>query len=191
MIAAGCNFRLLSVRGINMLTLAELQTLKINAEVAREAYVQADRHLADVLDVKKSFEQKAATLLGAYITISVALFGIGGAIFKDAGIGPKVWPFFGAGITFIVGAWFFVAALKTSGYAAVGSTPEMWLNRGTIDGGENALPAMLAYVPFHHSERIRLSQQSNERKGNYITVGIVSGPAAALIFLILMLALSA
>ena len=172
-----------------MLTLPEIQASTINPDVAREAYIQADRHLSDLLDVKKSFEQKAATLLSAYITISVALFGIGGAIFKDAGIGPNVWPFFGAGSAFIVGAWFFVAALKTGRYAAVGSTPEMWLNRGTIDGEENALPAMLAYITFHHSERIRLSEKSNARKAGRIGAGIFSGPAAALIFLALLLVL--
>lgn len=172
-----------------MLTLPELQASTINADVAREAYVQADRHLSDLLDVKKSFEQKAATLLSAYITISVALFGIGGAIFKDSGIGPKIWPFFGAGAAFIVGAWFFVAALKIGRYAAVGSTPEMWLNRGTIDGGDTALPAMLAYVTYHHSERIRLCEESNERKARFIGAGIVSGPLAALVFLVLLIAL--
>jgi hypothetical protein len=172
-----------------MLTLAELQASSINPDVAREAYVQADRHLSDLLDVKKSFEQKAATLLGAYITIAVALFGIGGAIFKDAGIGPKDWPFFGAGIAFIVGAWFFVAALKSGEYAAVGSTPEMWLNRGTIDGGDSALSAMLAYVTFHHSARIRLCETSNERKARLIGAGIAAGPIAALIFLFLLLVL--
>jgi hypothetical protein len=172
-----------------MLTLAELQASTINPEVAREAYIQADRHLSDLLDVKKSFEQKAATLLGAYITIAVALFGIGGAIFKDAGIGPKDWPFFGAGAAFVIGAWFFVAALKTGRYAAVGSTSEMWLNRGTIDGGESALPAMLAYITFHHSERIRLCEASNEKKAHFISAGIIAGPIAALVFLGLLLAL--
>jgi hypothetical protein len=90
-----------------MLTLAELQASTINADVAREAYIQADRHLSDLLDVKKSFEQKATTLLGAYITLSIALFGFGGAVFKESGLGPKVWPFFGAGAAFIIGAWFF------------------------------------------------------------------------------------
>jgi len=172
-----------------MLTLAELQSSTINPEVAREAYIQADRHLSDLLDVKKSFEQKAATLLGAYITISVALFGIGGAIFKDSGIGPKVWPFFGAGTIFIIGAWFFVASLRSGKYPAVGSTPEMWLNRGTIDGGDNALPAMLAYITYHHSERIRLSEVSNQQKARVISAGIVSGPIAALVFLLLLIVL--
>ena len=66
-----------------MLSLEQLQASTINLSVAREAYIQVDRHLLDVLDVRKSFEQKAATLMGAYITMSVALFGIGGAIFNQ------------------------------------------------------------------------------------------------------------
>ena len=65
----------------------------------------------------------------------------------------------------------------------------MWLNRGTIDGGDTALPAMLAYVTYHHSERIRLCEESNERKARFIGAGIVSGPLAALVFLVLLIAL--
>jgi hypothetical protein len=172
-----------------MLTLSELQELTINPEVAREAYVQADRHLLDILDVRKSFEQKAATPMGAYITISIALFGIGGAIFKDAHFNSKAWPFFGTGLVFILGAWCFVAALKSGTYAAVGSTPEMWLNRGTIDGGDNAVAALLAYITFHHSERIAISVRGNAQKARWIDVGIFLGPVAAIVFLVLFLIL--
>lgn len=167
------------------MTLNELQSSTINAVVAREAYTQVDRHLLDILEVRKSFEQKAATLMGAYVTLSVALFGIGGAIFKDAGAGAKVLPFFGAGVVFIVGAWCFIAALKSGKYAAVGSTPEMWLNRGTIDGNDNAMAAMLAYITFHHRERIAISIKGNKRKARWIDVGIYLGPVAPVVFLIL------
>lgn len=171
-----------------MLTLAELQALEINSEVAREAYTQVDRHLVDILDVRKSFEQKAATLMGGYITISVALFGIGGAIFKDEGALTKVLPFFGAGLVFIMGAWCFIAALKSGKYAAVGSTPEMWLNRGTIDGADSAVAAMLAYITFHHSERIETCVEGNKRKARWIDAGIYLGPVAPVTFLILFFA---
>ena len=171
-----------------MLTLDELQATNINSAVAREAYTQVDRHLLDILEVRKSFEQKAATLMGAYITISVALFGIGGAIFKDAGAAAKVWPFFGAGLVFIVGAWCFIAALKSGQYAAVGSTPEMWLNRGTIDGSDNAVAAMLAYITFHHRDRIAISIKGNKRKAMWIDIGIYLGPIAPVVFLILFYA---
>jgi hypothetical protein len=77
-----------------MLTLEELQSSTINKAVAREAYTQVDRHLVDILDVRKSFEQKAATLMGAYITISVALFGIGGTLFRNSESVMEVLPFF-------------------------------------------------------------------------------------------------
>jgi hypothetical protein len=172
-----------------MLTLKELQSTTINAVVAREAYTQVDRHLIDILEVRKSFEQKAATLMGAYITISVALFGIGGAFFKDAGTSTKVWPFFGAGVIFIIGAWCFIVALKSGQYAAVGSTPEMWLNRGTIDGKDSAAAAMLAYITFHHSERIAICIKGNKRKADWIDAGIYLGPIAPVVFLILFFAL--
>jgi hypothetical protein len=173
-----------------MLTLEELQASTINVMVAREAHTQVDRHLIDILDVRKSFEQKAATLMGAYITISVALFGIGGAIFKDVGSNSaRTWPFFAAGLVFIAGAWCFIAALKSGRYAALGSTPEMWLNRGTIDGGDNAVAAMLAYITYHHRERIAISVRGNELKARWIDVGIFLGPVAPIVFLILFLVL--
>jgi len=174
-------------RGAVVLTLNELQALTINASVAREAYAHVDRHLVDLLDIRKSFEQKAATLMGAYVTLSVALFGIGGALFKDGGVIERVYPFFGAGCVFIIGAGCFIVALKTGTYAAVGSTPEMWLNRGTIDGGDNAVSAMLAYIVFHHSERIKLCARSNESKARWIDLGIYVGPVAPAVFLTLLL----
>jgi hypothetical protein len=172
-----------------MLTLEELQASTINPAVAREAYTQVDRHLMDIIEVRKTFEQKAATLMGAYITISVALFGIGGAIFREAGVAAKVWPFFGAGLVLIIGAWCFIVALKSGTYAALGSTPEMWLNRGTIDGSDNAVAAMLAYITFHHRHRIAISEQGNQRKARWIDAGIFLGPAAPIVFLILFLVL--
>lgn len=102
-----------------MLTLQEIQSSTINLSVAREAYIQVDRHLLDILEVRKSFEQKAATLMGAYITIS----------------------------------------------------------------------AMLAYLTFHHRDRIALSVMGNRRKARWIDAGIFLGPVAPVFFLILFLVL--
>lgn len=65
-----------------MLNLKQLQSVKVDPAVAREAYTQVDRYLLDVLATRNSFEQKATTLMGAFITISLALFGIGGTIFQ-------------------------------------------------------------------------------------------------------------
>jgi hypothetical protein len=161
-----------------MLTLEELQSSNINPAVAREAFAQADRYLVDILGIRDSYEQKAASFMGAYITISVALFGIGGAIFKDSDLPARVWPFFAAGLVFIVGAGCFIAAIKVGTYAALGSTPEMWLRRGVIDGEENAVPAMLAYLTYYHSERIETSIRSNRHKAIWIDAGIAFGALA-------------
>jgi hypothetical protein len=168
-----------------MMTLKELQSSTINGVVSREAYTQVDRHLQDILDVRKSFEQKATNLMGAYNTISLALFGIGVTIFKDSATVTNMWPTLGAGFVFFVGALCFIAAIKSGDYAAVGSTPEMWLNRGTIDGNDNAVAAMLTYITFHHSKRIEICNKGNRRKANWIDVGIYLGPIAPVVFLIL------
>lgn len=172
-----------------MLTLEELQAATINPQAAREAFVQADRYLVDTLQVRDSYEQKAATMMGAYITLSVALFGIGGAIFKDANVPAKIWPFFLAGLIFLIGAGCFIFALKAGKYAAVGSTPEMWLRSGVIDGGESAVPAMLAYLTHYYNERIETSVASNRHKSHWIDAGIILGALAPLVFLISFLVL--
>jgi hypothetical protein len=58
----------------------------------------------------------------------------------------------------------------------------MWLNRGTIDGGDNAVAAMLAYITFHHRERIAISVRGNELKARWIDIGIFLGPVAPIVF---------
>jgi hypothetical protein len=171
-----------------MLTLRELQDAKINPAVAREAYVQSDRHLVDILDVRKSFEQKLSALMSAYNTLSLALFGLGATIFKDSHTLHEMAPFLGAGAVFFVGALCFLAAIRSGEYPALGSTPEMWLNPGTIDGDDNAVAAMLAYITFHHSARIELCNASNKRKARWINAGIYLGPAAPISFLVLLFA---
>jgi hypothetical protein len=171
-----------------MLSLKKLQSAKINADVAREAYTQVDRYLVDTLEVRKSFEQKAATLMGAFITISLALFGIGGTIFEKTGLGPTVWPFFGTGMIFLAGAWCFICALKAGTYPAVGSRPEMWLTKGVIDGRRDAVPKMLAYLTHYHDKRIDLSIKGNGLKAKWIDRGIYFGAAGPLVFVALFIA---
>ena len=174
-----------------MLTLEELEQSKINPAVAKEAYAQAEKRLTDVLENKKSIEQKASALFGAYVTISLALFGIGGAIFKEAGgLDAKSCPFFIAGTAFVIGAFVFMAAIKHERYGFLGSPPSMWLNRGTIDGADKALDAMFAYLAFHHAERIEVSAKSNGRKIAAMRAGMWIGVAAAISFAVSFLALT-
>jgi len=128
-----------------MMTLKEIERSNVNKDVAREAYEQAAKRLTDALETKKSYEQKAFTLFNAYLTISLALFGVGSALYKDDGFAFPVIAFWVCGGIFVFGAVFFVLALMDERYGALASSPDMWLNRGTIDGDDTVLPRMLAW----------------------------------------------
>ena len=171
-----------------MLTLEGIERSNVNKEVAREAYEQATKRLVDALDTKKSYEQKAFTLFNAYLTISLALFGVGGALYKDDGFAFPVIAFWVCGGTFILGTVFFVLALMDDRYGALASNPDMWLNRGTIDGDDTVLPRMLAYVTYYHQERIDQSTAANGKKAMHIRYGILIGLAAPIVLLTLLLA---
>src|SRR5260370_7800810 len=95
-----------------MLDLDELKATTLNPIVTKEIYLQAEKRLIDVLDTKKSIEQKASTFFSAYLTVSLALFGIGVAIFKEHVSNAKALPFFLAGAAFVDGALIFILALK-------------------------------------------------------------------------------
>lgn len=171
-----------------MMTLEEIERSNVNKDVAREAYEQATKRLMDALETKKSYEQKAFTLFNAYLTISLALFGVGGALYKDDGLAFPVIAFWICGGIFVAGAVFFVLALMDDRYGAIASNPDMWLNRGTIDGDETVLPRMLAYVTYYHQERIDQSTGANNKKAVHIRHGIMFGLAAPIVLLTLLLA---
>jgi hypothetical protein len=170
-----------------MLNLDELKASAINPEVAKEAYLQAEKRLSDMLDTKKTTEQKASSFFSAYLTVSLALFGIGGAIFKDYGGSPKTLPFFAAGIIFALGALMFMLALKDEDYGFLGSTPDMWLNKGTIDGEATSLGAMYAYLTHHHAKRIAASRDSNSIKIRFVRLGMLAGLCATAVFAIALI----
>jgi hypothetical protein len=165
-----------------MLDLDQLKQSTINPSVAKEVYAQAEKRLGDVLDTKKGIEQKASTFFSAYLTVSLALFGIGGAIFKEQGLSGRAIPFFISGGVFVVGAFIFMLALKDERYGLLGSPPDMWLNKGMIDGESSALDATYAYLAFHHAERIAISMDSNQLKMRRVRCGMWLGLAATVIF---------
>src|SRR5882724_2742717 len=161
-----------------MMTLEEIRQSKLNAVVVREAHDQAAKRLGDILDTKKMYEQKAFTLFNGYLTLSLALFGIGGAIYKDQGLTHLVVPFWVAGALFVAGAICFVSALIDVKYGALASSPDIWLNKGTIDSDDSMLSLMLAYITYYHQERIDVSTASNEKKAHQIRRGIFLGVIA-------------
>jgi hypothetical protein len=85
---------------------------------------------------------------------------------------------------FVVGAVLCLLALIDDSYGALGSHPEMWLNKGTIDGVDAALPAMLAYITHHHHGRINQSVKANAAKARKIRWGIGLGIASLFVLVV-------
>jgi hypothetical protein len=172
-----------------MLTELELQALseKIDLDVAREAHVQAEKRLQDVLGTKQSFEQKAFTLFGAYTTLSFALIGVAGTMFKDQGVSSIVVALGVAGSLLIIGVALLLRVFHARNYGVLGSNPEVWLQSGTIDGGTKVLPLMLTYMTFHHQNRIKVSIASNNHMAKVITQAIYCGLLAPLSLLAILL----
>ncbi|HEV2161193.1 MAG TPA: hypothetical protein VGR52_03005 [Stellaceae bacterium] len=173
-----------------MMTLQELQKAKVNLTIAREAYDQAEKRLADTLETKKAFEQKATTLLGVYATISLALSGGGAALVQN----PTLllhhrWPIWTAAALMMVGAACFAGVMIDQQYGAIGSDPDMWLNSGTIDAKDDGkLAEMLALITFYHKKRISVGTRSNKTKACLIRAGVICGVAAPLVLLALVCA---
>jgi hypothetical protein len=164
-----------------MLTPNEIHALEqVNLNVAKEAHIQTEKYLLDVLEVKKSVEQKATTLFSAYATIALALFGLAAAIMKDAVTSLSPWPFAVAGAFLVLGMACFIWANWPMRYGFTGSLPSMWLVRGRIDGGDEALADMYAYLTQSQQARIDASQRSNARKVLALQLGMGAGALAPL-----------
>ncbi len=163
-----------------MMTLDEIKAARINPAIAREAYSQASQRLADALATKTGHEQKAFGLLTGYVTVSLALFSVFGFLAgsENDALAP---PFLVAGFMFVLGAAILVVSIWDSDYGTLGSDPKMWLEAGIIDGNDAVLSTMLAYVVYHHAQRIEISANSNRAKARRIRLGIGVGVVALLV----------
>jgi hypothetical protein len=170
---------------VYVLKIEELQNLRINPGVAREAYAHAEKRLADTLEAKKTFEQKAFFLFNAYVAASLAAFGVVGALYRG-GADSNMYAFLLCGVILVIGAGLFLSALLDSDYGAMGSDPALWLKKGTIDGEDSVLPLMLAYITHHHKNRIQKSSESNDKKSKLIRLGLFAGLVATVVLALLV-----
>jgi hypothetical protein len=159
-----------------ILTLDELQASTIQADVAKEAYAQVEKRLSDLLETKKSFETRAASLLTGFTTLALALAGAGGTFFTSQPLvdhAPKglPWAFFLAAIPLLLAAWSMLIALYPTLYGNLGTSPEVWLVRDVIDAPDNVVPPMQAYMVFHMNQRITDAEKANNKKAKHIIEG--------------------
>lgn len=163
-----------------MLSLEELRAAKINPAVAREAFDHASARLADILDTRKSYEQKAFTLFSGFLTFGLGLFAAGVALLSQKAPLHMVVTVWAGGLVFLASAFLLVLALLDSSYGAMGSDPETWITPGVIDGDEGVLSLMLAYLTNMYQARIDQSVAANAAKARWIRIGVFLGIASPL-----------
>jgi uncharacterized membrane protein YgdD (TMEM256/DUF423 family) len=159
-----------------------LKTLEINETVAREALAQSERRLADLIEEKKSGEAKATTFFATYVTISIAVFGIGATLARDHSFSTVAWPFFVAGAVFMSGAILAGFVVVPGDFGFAGSTPKMWLINGTINAKDEDIGLILAYIVHAYQERIDRSWTANKAKGARLKATMAVGVFGAAIF---------
>jgi hypothetical protein len=173
-----------------LMSLEEVWALEhINANVAREAYSQVTQRLADVLEAKKSFEQKALSLFAGYVTLTLASFGLAvGAAGATSPLHGILVPLCGVGILTTAGAFMFVLALWDADYGSLGSAPESWLRRDVLTSLDDQIVAKVtASVVRRCHERIAVSVTSNARKARFIRAGMLLGVIAPISLLVYVL----
>jgi len=159
-----------------MLSLDELWKLEANTEVAKEAFTQGEKRLADILDTKKVIEQKATSLFSAYVTLALAISGVGAAIFKDPLRSETAIAFVLPVGLFATGAGFFMRALKSADYGTLGSSPAHWLRPGVIDAAKGVEPARtLAQLAYNFEQKINDGIAANDKKYAAIHTGMLMG----------------
>lgn len=164
-----------------MMTLKEIHASKINLDIAKEAYTQAEKKLNDILDTKKQFEQKAFILFSGYLTSAIGLFVLRLTLFNN----KKLFSvFIVSSIILLLGVVSFCIALRTAQYGSLGSSPKMWLEKYILEGDNNMLSKMFAYLTFYCHEKIDISLKSNNLKAFFIDLGIYFGIIAIGIFIV-------
>jgi hypothetical protein len=59
---------------------------------------------------------------------------------------------------------FFLAALRGLNYGSIGSNPKFWLRKDTLEGDNDTLNTVLAYLTHSYQEIIETTYISNEKK---------------------------
>lgn len=167
-----------------MLTEEELfaQRDALNGDIAKEAYVQAERRLLDCMETKKNLEQRGTTLLGGFITLSVAFCAASVAAYTSARFSPLAPHLLANAALFIAGAMSFVWMQLPSPYPIVGDYSKNWITSGLINAPDMKIGYLLSVRTLRLQPLIEAAQKSNKKKASYLDVGITCGLLSACLF---------
>ena len=157
---------------------SDIYNLAINAEAAKAILSQAEKMHSDLIDDKKSLENKASNFFGSYITIATALIGLGGVLAKTDYFGLSPLPFFVAGVLFIAGCFFFVSVQQSDTYGISGSDPKNWLESGWLDARNDVTSKLNAYLILQYKQKIEASMEANKKKRFRLKFGMYLGASS-------------
>ncbi|MFO1086530.1 MAG: hypothetical protein U1E21_18395 [Reyranellaceae bacterium] len=159
-----------------MIDREEIWKRDINPEAAKEVLAQAEKRLADLLDSKKSFEARGASLLTAFMTLALALIGAAGAFLTNGVLRAEYGPYlptvlFLSSIPLVFSAWCMIQVMQPGEYGNLGTEPSMWLRDKFIDAKTSLVSRMQATIAWDTQERLDKAFASNRRKSRYILIG--------------------
>lgn len=159
--------------------------------VAKFAFEQAEKRLADLLEIRRACEQKLLSLFSVYISAAMAMFGIGTALFQNVGIASKAVWFFVPGAVFLVGALIIAYALWPQQGIMMGAIPSSTLTRAAeASDSEKEDAAQVAKIYAVHAYDLSISFElqikSNAILQNALRIALVFGFGSAICFGIML-----
>lgn len=155
----------------NILSSEQIRNMKdLNIDAIKVYLKLAEKRLADTIEVKKQFDQKAFNFLGGYVTAALALFGL-----SEKFTAISFWLNLTA-IIFCIGVVPIFLSLKSSTYGTLGRHPKDWLeseNYLTVKSGNMA--HIYAYLLRDIAPRIDQSKRINKKKASYLNIAVLIG----------------
>jgi len=159
-----------------MLKLEEIQKIEINIDIVQDGLKFAEQKLTDVLQTKESLDQKAFSLLRAYVLIlglsCLSIYYLCANGLFDSNL---FYAFSAILSSIMIGILCLSCSICALKYGTQGRSPDTYLQPDILDGNERVRATVLGYILHGYQKRIGASCQSNEKKSKLINLGIFFG----------------
>lgn len=142
----------------------QIQDLKVNEKIVREALNQSEKKLIDFLENKKNICNKIFILFNVFISILIALVSAVAYVTQHQECKLFLYFIYPFGALLFLSVLFCLLALKADRYGSLGTKAGFWLRKDILEGNSNTLTVMLGYVLYSYKEKIETTYLSNEKK---------------------------
>lgn len=152
----------------------ELRDLDITPEIADQAFHHVSTRLEWALDQRKLIETRAIGLLRTFLSLALAVIGVGVALQRMEGPPLELTAFLAGATPLFLAAACMVVAIWDRDYGSLGSTASWWLRKGVIDGDPSEAAYLTACLTESYQRRIKASMGSNMTAIYFIRGGLVA-----------------